>query len=99
MLQVRSIEKTSYIINPFLKFHLLTFFFFSKFFNTHYFLVLKYADSVLKGYATAVSVVLTGVLSSHLFGTDLSMLFGMGMINVVVSVLLYNSSGLDDYLC
>lgn len=61
--------------------------------------VLKYADSVLKGYATAVSVVLTGVLSSHLFGTDLSMLFGMGMINVVVSVLLYNSSGLDDYLC
>eukprot|EP00979_Chaetoceros_neogracilis_P007945 scaffold1725_cov267-Chaetoceros_neogracile.AAC.20 len=35
--------------------------------------VLKHADSVLKGYATAVSVVLT--------------------------VLLYNSSGLDDFLC
>jgi len=31
--------------------------------------VLKYADAVLKGYATAVSVMLTGVLSSIFFST------------------------------
>lgn len=61
--------------------------------------VLKYANSVLKGYATAVSVVITGVFSAQLFGTHLSVLFGMGMINVVISVLLYNLGGLDDFLC
>ena len=62
-------------------------------------LVLKYADSVLKGYATAGSVVLTGVLSSYLFKTELSMMFGMGMINVVMSTMLYSGSGLDEFLC
>eukprot|EP00615_Pteridomonas_danica_P020236 CAMPEP_0114411188 /NCGR_PEP_ID=MMETSP0102-20121206/24519_1 /TAXON_ID=38822 ORGANISM="Pteridomonas danica, Strain PT" /NCGR_SAMPLE_ID=MMETSP0102 /ASSEMBLY_ACC=CAM_ASM_000212 /LENGTH=123 /DNA_ID=CAMNT_0001579059 /DNA_START=679 /DNA_END=1047 /DNA_ORIENTATION=- len=29
--------------------------------------VLKFADSVLKGYATAISVLLTGILSSFIF--------------------------------
>jgi len=61
--------------------------------------VLKHADSVLKGYATAVSVVLTGTASKMLFGTQLSLFYGMGMINVIIAVLLYNSSGLDDFLC
>jgi UDP-sugar transporter A1/2/3 len=61
--------------------------------------VLKYADSVLKGYATAVSVVLTGTASSILFGTELSVFYGMGIVNVVVAVLLFNSSGLDDVFC
>jgi len=36
--------------------------------------VLKFADAVLKGYATAISVVLTGVLSMVLFGTQLNLL-------------------------
>ncbi len=62
-----------------------------------HFVVLKYANSVLKGYATAVSVAITGVLSAQLFGTHLSVLFGMGMINVLISVLLYNLGGLDDF--
>jgi len=61
--------------------------------------VLKHADSVLKGYATAVSVVLTGVSSSILFGTHLSIFYGLGIINVIIAVLLYNSSGMDDFLC
>lgn len=61
--------------------------------------VLKYADSVLKGYATAVSVVLTGVSSNLLFGTNLTLFYGMGIVNVIVAVLLYNSSGLDDFMC
>lgn len=57
--------------------------------------VLKYADSVLKGYATAMSVVLTGVLSMLLFGTSLSVIYFMGIINVVTAVLLYNGKDLD----
>ena len=60
---------------------------------------LKHADSVLKGYATAVSVVLTGVSSYFLFGTDLTVFYGMGIVNVIVAVLLYNSNNLDDFMC
>lgn len=44
--------------------------------------VLKFADSILKGYATALSVLLTGMLSQVLFGTQLSTVYFMGMINV-----------------
>ena len=61
--------------------------------------VLKYADSVLKGYATAVSVVITGMASTVLFGTKLSLFYGMGIINVIIAVLLFNGSGLDDVIC
>lgn len=60
--------------------------------------VLKHANSVLKGYATAVSVVLTGVFSNLLFGTPLTILYGMGIVNVVIAVLLYNATGLEE-LC
>ena len=45
--------------------------------------VLKFADAVLKGYATAISVVLTGVLSMVLFGTQLNILYFLGIGNVV----------------
>ena len=52
--------------------------------------VLKYADSVLKGYATSGSVVLTGLLSSALFGTQLDATFLLAVAIVVVSIFLYN---------
>ena len=61
--------------------------------------VLKYANSLLKGYATAVSVVLTGIVSSFLFSTHMSVFYGLGIVNVIIAVLLYNGSGLDDVLC
>lgn len=57
--------------------------------------VLKYADSVLKGYATAMSVVLTGVASMILFDTTLNAVYALGIINVVCAVLLYNAKNLD----
>lgn len=41
--------------------------------------VLKFADSVLKGYATAVSVLLTGVLSMLFFGTELNVQYLLGV--------------------
>lgn len=61
--------------------------------------VLKFADSVLKGYATAISVMLTGILSMFFFGTELSFEYMLGMVNVVCSVILYNAKDLDVNLC
>mmetsp|Transcript_34633 Transcript_34633/g.83680 ORF Transcript_34633/g.83680 Transcript_34633/m.83680 type:complete len:382 (+) Transcript_34633:331-1476(+) len=61
--------------------------------------VLKYADSVLKGYATAISVIMTGVLSMFLFGTKLNVVYFMGIANVVVAVLLYNGKNLERLCC
>jgi solute carrier family 35 (UDP-sugar transporter), member A1/2/3 len=61
--------------------------------------VLKYADSVLKSYATAISVVMTGVLSMFLFGTTLNSIYAMGIVNVVCAVLLYNGKNMDKVIC
>ena len=61
--------------------------------------VLKYADSVLKSYATAISVVMTGVLSMLLFGTELDTIYAMGIVNVVCAVLLYNGKNMDKVVC
>jgi len=61
--------------------------------------VLKYADSVLKGYATAISVIATGLMSMIMFGTELHVVYFMGIINVVMAVLLYNGKNFDQYVC
>jgi solute carrier family 35 (UDP-sugar transporter), member A1/2/3 len=61
--------------------------------------VLKYADSVLKGYATAMSVILTGIFSMILFNTSLSIIYFLGIVNVVTAVLLYNGKDLDQMMC
>ncbi|KAG7358476.1 UDP-galactose transporter [Nitzschia inconspicua] len=61
--------------------------------------VLKYADSVLKGYATAISVIMTGLLSMMLFGTHLHVVYFMGIANVVIAVLLYNGKNLEEFVC
>ena len=55
--------------------------------------VLKYADSVLKGYATATSVIATGILSSIIFNTTLDLHFVLAVVNVTCSILLYGSLG------
>lgn len=61
--------------------------------------VLKYADSILKGYATAISVIMTGLLSMFMFGTELHTVYFLGIVNVVVAVLLYNGKDLDSFIC
>lgn len=61
--------------------------------------VLKFADAVLKGYATAISVILTGVLSMILFNTELSVIYYLGIVNVVCAVLLYNGKNLEQNMC
>ena len=53
--------------------------------------VLKYADSVLKGYATSASVILTGLLSALLFGTAIDLHFMLAVVNVTCSIALYGN--------
>lgn len=53
----------------------------------------RYADSVLKGYATSASVILTGLLSAMLFSTTLDMHFLLAVVNVTCSIALYGSLG------
>ena len=57
--------------------------------------VLKFADAVLKGYATAISVILTGLFSMLFFGTTLSVEYALGMVNVFAAIVLYNVRNLD----
>jgi len=61
--------------------------------------VLKYANSILKGYATALSVVLTGILSMFIFGTELDANYLIGVVNVITAIILYNGRGLGEYAC
>jgi len=61
--------------------------------------VLSYSDSVLKGYAGAVSIVITGICSVVLFDTSLSACYGMGVVNIICAMILYNASDLDGVLC
>lgn len=53
--------------------------------------VIKYADNVLKGMATGVSVATGTFASTFLFGTTLSMQFGMGAGMILVSVYFFSN--------
>jgi solute carrier family 35 (UDP-sugar transporter), member A1/2/3 len=53
--------------------------------------VIKYADNVLKGLATGVSVVLATALSMILFDTPLTSQFGFGSIMILVSVYYFSN--------
>lgn len=52
--------------------------------------VIKYADNILKTYATAVAIVLTCLLSIPLYGLVPSAAFLQGMVLVLISMVLYN---------
>lgn len=53
--------------------------------------VIKYADNVLKGMATGVSVATGTLASTFLFGTTLSMQFGVGAAIIMVSVYFFSN--------
>ena len=57
------------------------------------------ADAVLKGYATAVSVLMTGMLSAFFFSTELTSEYMMAMVIVACSIMLYNARDLDQNVC
>ena len=52
--------------------------------------VVKYADNILKGYATSISIIISSVLSIWLFDFELSWLFGVGASMVIAAVYMYS---------
>ena len=55
--------------------------------------VVRYADNILKGFATSISIIISALSSVYLFGFTLTILFGIGTLLVVASIYLY---GLPD---
>lgn len=51
--------------------------------------VIKYADNLLKGFATSISIILSTIFSSLIFDTQVPSLFFIGVFLVTVSVVLY----------
>lgn len=51
--------------------------------------VVKYADNILKGFATSLAIVLSCMVSIYLFSFQLTLQFSFGTILVIVSVFLY----------
>lgn len=53
-------------------------------------LVIKYADNILKGFATSIAIIVSCVASAYLFGTIINLVFAFGTFLVVFSVVLYS---------
>lgn len=51
--------------------------------------VVKYADNILKGFATSLAIVLSCVVSIYLFSFELTLQFAFGTLLVIASVFLY----------
>lgn len=51
--------------------------------------VVRYADNILKGFATSISIIISALSSVYLFGFTLTLLFGLGTLLVVASIYLY----------
>ena len=51
--------------------------------------VVKYADNILKGFATSAAIVISCVVSVYLFDVVLSLQFIIGTVLVLLSIFLY----------
>ena len=51
--------------------------------------VVRYADNILKGFATSISIIVSALSSVYLFEFTLTTMFGIGTILVVTSIYLY----------
>lgn len=54
-------------------------------------LVIKYADNILKNFATSVSIVLSVIVSAFFLSFKITLLFSLGAMAVMVAVALYTS--------
>lgn len=52
--------------------------------------VIKYADNILKGFATSIAIIVSCLASVYLFDTVIDFVFAFGTLLVVVSVVLYS---------
>ena len=52
--------------------------------------VIKYADNILKGFATSIAIIVSCLASAYLFDTIIDLVFTIGTFLVVLSVVLYS---------
>lgn len=52
-------------------------------------MVVKYADNILKGFATSLAIVISCVASIYLFNFNLTLQFAFGALLVMISIFLY----------
>jgi UDP-sugar transporter A1/2/3 len=52
--------------------------------------VVKYADNILKGFATSVAIVLSSVVSMWLFAFQLTVAFTLGAMGVMGATYMYS---------
>lgn len=55
-------------------------------------LVVRYADNILKGFATSISIIVSSIISFWLFDFEATFIFGIGVLFVVYATYLYGSS-------
>jgi UDP-sugar transporter A1/2/3 len=55
-------------------------------------LVVRYADNILKGFATSISIILSSLISFWLFDFEVTLTFGLGALLVVYATYLYGQS-------
>ncbi|KAI8052564.1 nucleotide-sugar transporter [Gilbertella persicaria] len=55
-------------------------------------LVVRYADNILKGFATSISIILSSIVSVWLFQAQVDLVFGMGALLVIYATYLYSKS-------
>ena len=51
---------------------------------------MKYADNILKGFATSIAIILSCLFSVYLFNTQINALFAFGTLVVVLAVIFYS---------
>jgi hypothetical protein len=54
-------------------------------------LIVKYADNIAKGFSNAISTVLATLIAIPLFGFETTWLFGLGVVLVLTSSLIYGN--------
>nr|CAG4648749.1 EOG090X098P [Polyphemus pediculus] len=59
-------------------------------------MVVKYADNILKGFATSLAIILSCVVSIYLFDFHLTLQFSFGTLLVMASVFLYSYSPVNN---
>ena len=61
-------------------------------------MVIKYANNILKGFATSSAIVLSCIVSMALFDFQLTFLFALGSSLVIFSIFLYSKPELIKYI-
>jgi len=54
--------------------------------------VIKYADNILKNFSTAISIILTTIISATFMGVDVNSIFSIGVLTVCGSTFLYGGA-------